>query len=91
MVACGIFYSASIISNCALCLPKPGKPHDDAAWVVSFHDCGLPSQKLAICQAVFGTLSDIYLLVIPIRSVFQLQMPIERKIGVSAIFTVGVV
>ena len=91
ITACGIFYSASIISNCALCLPKPGQPDDDATWKLRFTACGLPSQKLAICQAVFSTLSDIYLLVIPIRSIFQLQLPLERKIGVSAIFTIGVV
>ena len=92
IIACGIFYSASIISNCALCLPKPGQPDDDTAWRLSFTECSLPSQKLAICQAVFSTLSDIYLLVIPIRSIFQLQLlPLKRKIGVSAIFTIGIV
>ena len=88
--ACGIFYSASIISNCAFCMPKPGQPNDDATWLSRAVECSLPSQHLAIAQAVFGTISDIYLLVIPIQSIFQLKLPTERKIGVSAIFMIGI-
>ena len=90
IVACGFFYSASIISNCALCLPKHGQPDDLAIWLLRNQECEHPSTVLAICQGVFGTLSDIYLLVIPIHSIFQLHLPLERKIGVSAIFTVGI-
>ena len=55
-----------------------------------FHECGVPSKNLAFCQGIFGTLSDIYLLVIPIRSIFQLHLSVERKIGVSAIFAIGI-
>ena len=90
IVVCGFFYSASIIINCALCLPKHGYSDDLAIWRLRTYECAHPSQVLAICQSVFGTLSDIYLLVIPIHSIFQLHLPLERKIGVSAIFTIGI-
>lgn len=89
-VACAIFYSASIISSCALCMPKPGQPDDNAAWILRAPECGLALRHLAIVQAVFSTISDMYLLVIPIRSIFQLKLPVERKIGVSAIFMIGI-
>jgi len=90
IIACGIFYSFSLISNSALCMPKPGQPNDAAHWLLRTKDCSKPSQHLAIAQAAFGTLSDFYLLVIPIHSIFQLNLPTRRKIGVSAIFLVGI-
>lgn len=90
IAVCGFFYSASIISNCVLCLPKHGQPDDAATWRLSFAECDRPAQNLALCQGIFGTLSDIYLLVIPIRSIFQLHLPLERKVGVSAVFMSGI-
>ncbi len=71
-------------------MPKPGQPNDAAHWLLRAIDCSKPSQHLAIAQGAFGTLSDIYLLVIPIHSIFQLKLPTRRKIGVSAIFLVGI-
>lgn len=91
IVVCGLFYSASIISNCALCMPRPGQPSDLATWLSRSQECSGPSQRLAVVQGVFGTLSDMYLLVIPIQSVFQLQLPTNRKLGVSAIFMIGII
>ena len=41
-------------------------------------------------MASFNSLSDCYLLVIPIQLIFQLKLPTGRKIGVSAIFLVGI-
>ena len=90
MSACGLFYSASIISNCALCMPRPDQRSDTTTWLLSFEKCGHSTEHLAICQSVFGTLSDIYLLVIPIQSIFQLHLPVKRKLGVSSIFMIGV-
>ena len=90
ITVCGLFYSASIISNCALCLPRPGQPDDLPTWASHFQGCNIQAEQLALVQGVFGTLSDIYLLVIPIKSVFQLQLPTGRKLGVSAIFMTGI-
>ena len=71
-------------------MPKPGQPDDASTWKLRAVECAIPSQHLAIAQGVFGTLSDVYLLVIPIQSVFQLHLPSKRKIGVSAIFMIGI-
>ena len=90
MTVCGLFYSASIISNCALCMPRPGQRSDTITWMLNFEKCGYPIEYLALCQGVFGTVSDVYLLVIPIQSIFQLHLPTKRKLGVSAIFMIGI-
>lgn len=90
ILICGIFYSASIVSNCVLCIPRPGEGSDTFAWFMRGRKCSAPSQHLAVVQAVFSTLSDLYLVIIPIRSVFQLHLPTQKKLGVSAIFMVGI-
>lgn len=46
--------------------------------------------RFALAQSIFGTISDIYLLIIPIQSIFQLQMRMRRKIGISVIFMIGI-
>lgn len=90
ILVCGIFYSASIISNCVFCIPHPGEGSDTFAWTMRAQKCSAPSQHLAVVQAVFSTLSDLYLVIIPIGSVFQLHLPGHKKLGVSAIFMVGI-
>ena len=72
-------------------MPKPGQPDDTDSWIQRARDSNHPSRHLALAQAVFGTISDIYLLVIPLQAIFQLKLPMDRKIGVSAIFMIGVV
>ena len=71
-------------------MPRPGQHSDTTTWLLSFEKCGHSTQYLALCQGVFGALSDVYLLVIPIQSVFQLQLPVKRKLGVSMIFLIGI-
>ena len=71
-------------------MPKPGQRSDDATWLLRGVEAGVPSRILAIVQSAFGTLSDIYLLVIPIQMIFQLHLPFQRKVGVSAIFMIGI-
>ena len=71
-------------------MPKPGQSSKDTTWRTRARECGTPSKHLALVQAVFGTISDFYLLVILIQSIFQLQLPMKRKVGVSAIFMIGI-
>ena len=71
-------------------MPKPGQPNDSASWLLSGQECRVPSQNFAISQGVFGTSSDIYLLVVPIQSIFQLMLPMKRKLRVGAVFMLGI-
>ncbi|KAK0516327.1 hypothetical protein JMJ35_000930 [Cladonia borealis] len=90
IITCGLFYSASIIGNCVMFIPTPGQPNNNSAWLLRASEYSHRILILSVVQSVFGTLSDIYLLVIPIQMIFQLHFPIERKIGVSAVFMIGI-
>jgi hypothetical protein len=87
MICCGIFYTISIVLNAAESVPS--KPNNLEAWIVENSKFQYPLEVFTIAQSSFGTLSDIYLLVLPIRVVWQLQLPIGRKLGVSAVFLCG--
>ena len=90
ITTCGLFYSSNPIINCALCVPNHSQSNDTGNWLLIDKKCSKTTLYLSISQAVFGTLSDCYLLVIPIQLIFQLKLPTKRKIGVSAIFLVGI-
>lgn len=86
----GLFYSATIVIFTAAVSPSPGQPDTDTTWLLQASKHVTVLNTLSIVQGVFGTLSDIYLLVIPIRSIFRLHLPIQRKFGVSSIFLIGI-
>ncbi len=71
-------------------MPTPGQPNDDSAWLLRASESTRRLLVAGVVLPVFGTLSDIYLLVIPIQMIFQLHFPTERKIGVSAVFMIGI-
>ena len=87
---CGLFYSVSIIINCVIIMPTRDQPDTTTGWRTRMTETYDFNKKTLIAQATFGTLSDIYLLMIPLRSIFQLQLPMNRKFGVSAVFLIGV-
>lgn len=65
-------------------------PRDGQAWDASI----LPNcRKLAIlgvAQGACGIVSDLYILFLPIPVVLSLNLPLKRRLGVLAIFMVGI-
>jgi hypothetical protein len=82
-------YAASIIANTVLMVPGPGQPQTQESWLATTAKLGNKLNEVAVAQGAFGTASDIYLLVIPIQAVLGLQLSLQRKLGVSAIFMTG--
>lgn len=86
----GLFYFINIVIYSAIFPPSPGQPDTDESWLMHAGKNNRIFKIMTIVQGVFGTFSDIYLLVIPIRSIFQLHLPLRRKFAVSSIFLVGI-
>jgi hypothetical protein len=38
---------------------------------------------------IFGVISDLYILILPMPTVFSLHLPMKRKVGIAAIFMTG--
>ena len=47
------------------------------------------SRPLVIVIGVVSLVSDLYLVILPLPAVWQLQLPLRRKLAVSAMFFTG--
>ena len=90
ILATGLFYSVVSIIYTVLQSPPLDQPQTDILWMTQSLKHMAFSKNLVVMQGVYGALSDIYLLVIPIRSIFQLHLPFRRKLGISSIFLIGI-
>ena len=80
-----VFYTATTVAGGVLCIPR-----SEESWAeVAFTRC----QKNVITGfylGIFNVVSDLYILILPIPVIWQLQMPTRKKIGVCAIFMTGI-
>ena len=77
------FYLCYLIVPAALCTPR------QKIWTPELPGKCLNANKLYLVSAVFNFLSDIAMLSVPIALVWQLQMSIRRKIGITVVFCTG--
>ena len=92
MVAIGIIIITSqclagIIANAILCVPKPG-----VSWEIAddTHNCIVVSDLLGVILGAVSVFSDLFVILNPIPVVWQLQLPIRKRIGISVIFITGI-
>lgn len=80
------FYVGVTITMAILTTPSSGE-----TWVDHiFSQNELNAQyEVAVPFAAVGFVFDVYLLVLPLRAVWKLQLPNRRKIGVTLIFMTG--
>ncbi|KAI2467416.1 hypothetical protein F4781DRAFT_402319 [Annulohypoxylon bovei var. microspora] len=87
-----LFYSACIIGTSYLCRqsqwPSNASP-TEFLILQSQSGCNHPQLNLAAGQGVFSTVSDLYVLVIPINLIWGLRLPLRRRVGICSIFLVG--
>ena len=76
----------AIIVYGVLCLPRKGQ-----TWI----EAGLSSRchkqyiMISYIRGPFNLLSDVYLLLLPLPAVWQLQLPLRRRVGIAGIFLTG--
>lgn len=78
---------AGIIGNAILCVPKPGVSWEIA---VNTYNCIVISELLSIITGAVGVFSDIFIICIPIPVVWQLQLPIRKRIGIILVFITAI-
>lgn len=86
MFAVLAFGIGGIIPLIAFCVPV------EKAWDLTFPanvgHC-IAGPKLSIGNAYFNVLTDIILLVLPLPTVWALQLPFRQKLAVTAVFSTG--
>ncbi|KAI4087640.1 MAG: hypothetical protein LQ344_006638 [Seirophora lacunosa] len=80
------FYTATTIQTGILCVRRSSE-----TWLQSLASPRWQSNSVPLSyeHGVFGLISNIFIYCLPLPVVWQLQMPVRRKLAVSAIFATG--
>ncbi len=81
-----LFYPSLGFMVMGLCAPRRGE--DLVQAHESWRCRKLDGSRFHIMSA-FNVASDVYLVALPVRNVWRLQMPTGRKVAVSALFLTG--
>ena len=83
MIVNGIFYIIFFFVPIFLCFPRA------KIWNQDMPGHCLNPKILYMASAIFNMVSDIAMLSVPIYLIWNLQMSVQRKIGLSLIFGTG--
>lgn len=78
-----LFYFSTDIVKIWECLPR------ESIWNKSVKGTCVNVSALLNTSGLFNTITDVMILLIPVKSVWSLQMDLQRKLGIMAVFTVG--
>lgn len=83
-------YSVCIITTSVFCRSSR-RPVNPAEYLLlqTRSDCHRDLLNLNAAQGVFSTVSDIYVLVLPIHLIWHLRLSQGRRVGICTIFLVG--
>jgi hypothetical protein len=80
----GGFYIALTLVTMMECLPR------EKIWDTSISgDCKVNKSKLLLVSGIANVLTDLQVVVIPIETVWKLQMSLAQRIRVILVFTIG--
>lgn len=79
-----ILYLSSIVGTATLCIPH------EAIWYPWVKGTCIDRNALAIVGSAFNIVIDLIILVLPQPIIWKLQMTTQRRLGVSLVFSVGV-
>lgn len=80
-----MFYTATTIALGSVCIPSHHKSWQEAGFASKCRDATIMGHIVGS----FNVFSDFYIMLLPLPVIWKLQLPLRRKIGVSAIFLTG--
>lgn len=79
-----LLYVSSIISSAITCLPH------ESIWQPWVKGKCIDRKALGVFTAIFNVIMDLLILLLPQRIIWNLRMSMTRKIGISLVFSVGI-
>lgn len=80
-----IVYTVTASMFLGLCVPRKGE-----SWALALLSSRCRATiVIAYIQGIFNIVSDFYVLVLPLPVLWKLQLPLRKKVGVSAVFITG--
>ena len=83
MAICSLYYITTGIVKIWECTPRA------RIWNKSIEGTCIDVAELLNTDGVFNTMSDFFILLVPVKALWNLQMKRPRKIGIVLLFTVG--
>ena len=88
IVLTGAFYFSYLVTILTLCAPRGSQTQ--LAYLQSLTSLKCAAHNyLFLPVGIMNVVSDVYLMVIPLPAIWGLQLPLMKKVGVSAIFLTG--
>ena len=86
MMSITVFYLISVIAVLSQCVPGPSE-----TWLfkVPTGACPTVQVRLSLGVGIFGLVSDVYILVIPLWQISHLSLAPKRKFGLVVVFLTG--
>lgn len=88
MVLITAFHIAISVAFAVMCSPTTGSGQLDFLSALISETC-TRSRIIIVVQGIGNVVTDFYLLILPLPAIWTLQMPLRRKLAVSAMFLVG--
>lgn len=87
LIVISIFYTVSALITLIYCVPHPG----DGGWgsTKSLTRCATPQMQITAASGVVGTVTDFYVMAIPLARVLQLKLTPKKKFAIAGIFLTG--
>jgi hypothetical protein len=84
MSTCAMFYFTTMLLTIFACTPR------EKIWN-KLHVGGhcMNYRAIIMSTAIFNVVSDLAILLLPVRTVWNLQIPIRKKIAISLLFGTG--
>ena len=83
MVLCCVYYLTTIPIKIWECTPRA------KIWNKSIEGTCIHVASVLKADGVFNALSDVFILLLPVKALWSLQMKTGRKVGIGLLFTVG--
>lgn len=77
------FYFATTIVAILLCVPR------EKIWNPELPGTCLDTNLVIVVTAAFNMALDILIFILPIYAIFRLRINVQRKLGISAVFAIG--
>ena len=77
-----------MVALLALCAPRDGFSQRAYLTAIASPRCSL-NKPLNVALGVVNIFSDFFILILPLPAVWSLQLPVKKKVGISAIILTG--
>lgn len=84
LIVSAVIIAVSTIYSASFCNPQ-------GTWSLEFSDrCSIAGARGGLVTGFVGLLSDVIIFVLPLPIIYNLRLPLRKKLGLTFVFMVGI-